>query len=168
MRRPHLLAVLATTGVLVTASAATAAQESGAPSGVAAGDGSITFIYDEPFDGGSLKYVNLDKHKLGPGDMFLFHGVPMLEHGTDERIGVVDGTETVASVRHDGTVEMNMTLRLDDGLVMVSGVVRHTDKPFRIPVVGGTGAYANATGQMSVIREDVKRKVSVIKMELVV
>jgi hypothetical protein len=126
----------------------------------------VTFVYDEPVNGGTTKYVNLGKPKLGPGDMFLTNGVPMLSHETGERIGVEDGTETVVSIKHDGTVEMNMTLRLHDGLVMLSGVVRHTDTPFRIPVVGGTGAYANATGQMTELREDDKRKVTVIEVKL--
>jgi hypothetical protein len=164
MRTTHLIGALATTAVLATVSTAAAAPSP--EQGASAGHRKITFTYDEPFNGGTTKYVNLSKPALGPGDMFLTSEVPMLSEGTAERIGVEDITETVVSVRHDGTVEMNTTLRLRDGLVMLSGVVRHTDTPFRLPVVGGTGAYANVTGQMTELREDDDRKVTVIKVEL--
>jgi hypothetical protein len=166
MRRTHLLAGLAATAVLATVSTAAATPDPESASSNSVGHRKVTFTYDEPFDGGTTKYVNLDKPELGPGDMFLTTGVPMLSEGTTKRIGMDDGTETVVSASHDGTVEMNMTLRLHDGLVMLSGVVRHTDKPFRLPVVGGTGAYSNATGQMSQLRLDDHRKVTIIKVEL--
>jgi hypothetical protein len=98
--------------------------------------------------------------------MFLTVGVPMLDHATGDRIGAMDGTEIIDSARHDGTVEMNETLRFDDGLVILSGVVRHTDEPFRLAVVGGTGAYTGAHGQVSQLREDRHRKVTVLRLDL--
>jgi hypothetical protein len=165
MRKQQLLAALAVSGVLVTVTAAAAVPGQG-PSVTSAPRQVVTFVYDEPFNGGTTKYVNLGKPGLGPGDMFLTTGVPMLSHGTTERIGLEDGSETVVSAKHNGTVEMNMTLRLHDGLVMLSGVVRHTDAPFRVPVVGGTGAYATARGQMSELREDDNQNVTVIKVQL--
>lgn len=166
MRRAHVLGSLALTTILITTAAA-AATTGHQPSraGSAALD-TVTLVYDEPFNGGTGTFVDLGKPGLGAGDIFLTTGVPMLSHHTGKRIGVEDGTEIIISGAHDGTVEMNMTLRLPDGLVMLSGVVRHTDQPFRLPVVGGTGTYADVTGQMSEIRENRKKNVTVIKLEL--
>ena len=50
---------------------------------------------------------------------------------------------------------------------MLSGVVRHTDTPFRLAVVGGTGAYAGARGQISQVKEDRRHKVTVLQLDLV-
>jgi hypothetical protein len=165
MRTAPVLSALVVAGVLMasSASAAPAPQASAAHEDARR---SITFIYDAPFDGGTTTYVDLGTPEFGPGDMFLATDVPMLAHNSNRRIGVEDGTEIVVSTEHDGTVETHGTLRLRGGLVMTSGVVRHSDTPFRVPVVGGTGTYANATGQLTILREDSARKVTVIEVRL--
>lgn len=166
MRRALIATALAAAGIAATPAVIAASEPATSQSTATATATPTSFVYAQPFDGGRDKYVDLAKHGIGPGDMFLFTEVPMLSEDTTTRIGLIDGTETIASARHDGTVEMNMTLRLPDGLVMVAGVVRHNDKPFALPVVGGTGAYSHATGQWTQLREDRREKVTIIRVDL--
>ena len=44
-------------------------------------------------------------------------------------------------------------------------IIRHTDALARLPVTGGTGAYAGARGQVT-ITEDDARKLTVMRLEL--
>ena len=167
MRGSTIITTVAAAGLLAAGSAAAVtggASESqrGTPAAV-----TTKIVYDEPFTGGHGHFVDLAKKGLGAGDMFLGVGIPMLDHETGKRIGRTDATEIIVSGRHDGTVEMNQTLRFTDGLVMLSGVVRHTDTPFRLAVVGGTGAYAGARGQVTQLKEDVKHKVTVLRLDLI-
>jgi hypothetical protein len=121
---------------------------------------------DTPFAGGTTEYVDLGPKDIGPGDMFLTTGVPVMSHGSGRRIGVLDGTETIVAAAHDGVVDQTITLRLRHGLVMLGGVVRHDDTPFRLAVVGGTGRYAEVRGDMTLVREDPDRKVNVFRISL--
>ena len=166
MRRTTTFTAIAAAVVLVAGSAS--AVSGGSPSGVVEPTPTTSqIVFYEPFTGGHSHYVDLGKKGLGAGDLFLGVGSPMLDHDTGLKIGSADGTETIVSARHDGTVEMDETLRLADGLVMLSGVVRHTDTPFRLAVVGGTGAYAGARGQISQVKEDRRHKVTVLQLDLV-
>jgi hypothetical protein len=93
--------------------------------------------------------------------------MPVLDNATNVRIGSSDAVELIVSRRHDGTVTSEGTLRLRGGHVELDGVVRHTDSPFRVSVTGGTGKYLGVGGQLTLLREDTKRKVVVMKLELV-
>ena len=119
-----------------------------------------------PFEGGDFHYVDVGKKDIGPGDMFTIVGLPVRNEATGQRIGVLDGLETVLSARNDGTVSQQMTFRFRGGTVTVAGILRHTDKPIRLPVVGGTGKYLGVSGQMREIREDPKRNVSISRLVL--
>jgi hypothetical protein len=123
-------------------------------------------LLDEPFEGGTTKFVDLGAKGISPGDMFLLTGLPAYSHRTGRRIGTFDGRETIVSAQHDGVVDQSGTLRLRDGLVMVGGVLRHDDTPFSFPVIGGTGRYAKARGQIMQVREDPARKVTVLRLDL--
>jgi hypothetical protein len=61
-------------------------------------------------------------------------------------------------------VSFNGTIRLHDGTIQLAGVVRH-DRPGRLAVIGGTGAYAGARGEMT-DSEDETRKVSIERITL--
>jgi hypothetical protein len=169
MRRFTTLTTLAAAGVLVAGSATAVTGVTGVSGPQRAAPTPVTtqIVYDEPFTGGHGHFIDLAKKGLGAGDMFLGVGLPLLDHETGDRIGTMDATEIIVSGRHDGTVEMNETLRLKGGLVMISGVVRHTDTPFRMAVVGGTGAYADARGQVTQLKEDRHRNVTVIQLDLI-
>ena len=130
-------------------------------------DARETLVLDFPFQGGHQRFIDLGKKGLSAGDMFLSTGQPILDDATGERIGSADGVELIVSKRHDGTVTSQSTLRLPGGHVELDGVVRHTDDPFRVTVTGGTGDYLGVGGQLTLIREDAERKLSMIKVELV-
>jgi hypothetical protein len=107
-----------------------------------------------PQNGGRSHQLDLGRHGLSVGDEFFSTDQPAYATGTTQRIATLDGVETIISGAHQGTVLENGTIRLHGGLVMFGGVVRHTDRPFRMAVTGGTGRYANATGQLTLVSED--------------
>ena len=119
-----------------------------------------------PFEGGVFHYVDVGKSDIGPGDMFTVTGLPVRSEETGKRMGAMDALETVLSARHDGTVRQEFTFRFAGGTVDVAGNLRHTDKPIRLPVVGGTGDYAGVTGQLREVREAPRRKVSITRLIL--
>jgi hypothetical protein len=103
---------------------------------------------------------------LGAGDMFLVTDLPVLDGRTGRRLGQSDGVELILSARHAGTVTDQTTLRLPGGHVEIDGIIRHTDAPLRMTVTGGTGRYAGVSGQLTLLREDTDRKVSVMRLTL--
>lgn len=123
-----------------------------------------TIEFATPWDGGHQTLIDLGTKGVGPGDSFLFTGQPLLSHGS--RIGTLEGIETILSSTHNGIVSQQATLRLRGGRVMVEGIGRHDDKPFRLAVVGGTGKYIYATGQLTVLGADQKHKQTLWKLVL--
>jgi hypothetical protein len=151
MRTP-LLIITALIVVALTASAA-------------ADGGPRTMTVSTRFEGGASRQVDIGKRGFSAGDMFTVTGQPVSDEATGRRAGSLDAMETVVSGLHDGTVSMVATLRLGDGTLHGGGVVRHTDEPVRLPVTGGTGAYAGASGQLTVT-EDTARKRTIMRLEL--
>lgn len=119
-----------------------------------------------PWQGGHQRFIDVGRHGLGPGDLFLATGQPILDNATGERIGSGDAVELIVSARHNGTVTSQSTLRLPGGHVDIDGIIRHTDNPLRMTVTGGTGKYVGADGQLVLVKEDARRKVSVMRLEL--
>jgi hypothetical protein len=119
------------------------------------------------FQGGHQRLINRGPKSIGPGDLFLSTGMPVLDTATGHRIGTSDATELIVSTRHDGTVLGQSTLRLRGGHVELDGVVRHTDSPFRVSITGGTGRYLGVGGQLTMLREDDVHKAVVMKLELI-
>jgi hypothetical protein len=117
-----------------------------------------------PFNGGKQTHIDLGRHGFGPGDMFLSTGMPVRAHG--KRIGTLDGVETLLSAAHHGIVSQQATLRLRGGNIMMDGIGRHDDHPFRLAVTGGTGTYSNVRGQLTVVREDDRRKINIVRLDL--
>ena len=126
----------------------------------------LTMLLSTPWLGGHQHYI--DRGKKGPsaGDLFLGTDAPVFDEGTGDRIGSADAVELIVSGRHNGTVTGQQTLRLPGGHVDVDGIMRHSDKPLQLPVIGGTGRFAGAGGQLTLVREDRERKVSIMKLEL--
>ena len=79
----------------------------------------------------------------------------------------MDGWEIILSGRHDGSVAGATVLRLADGNVIIDGMVRHTDDPNIFAVTGGTGSYVGVGGTMTVLRENRRRKVVIMRLEIV-
>jgi hypothetical protein len=126
-----------------------------------------TLVLAFPWTGGHQRFIDRGKKGIGPGDLFLGVGMPILNNRTGERIGTSDAVELIVSARHDGTVTSQSTLRLPGGHIDIDGVIRHTDQPLRTTVTGGTGRYLGVGGQLTLLREDERRKVEVMRLELV-
>jgi hypothetical protein len=125
-----------------------------------------TMLLSSPWTGGHGHY--LDRGTKGPswGDVFMGNGLPLYDESTGRRIGSSDAVELILSGRHDGTVTSQQTLRLPGGHIDLDGIIRHTDDPLRVTVTGGTGRFAGVGGQL-VATEDAKRKVSILRLELI-
>jgi hypothetical protein len=149
-------------GLLAAAVTTVAAAAIGAGVQASATVGPKTITVTTPFDGGSTRHVDLGRKspRGGPGDLFLATGVPLSDEQTGRRVGTLEGVETVLSAAHGGTVSFSGTLRLQGGTLQVEGVIRHSDRHPALAVVGGTGDYAGASGEMT-DAEDEKRKLSI-------
>jgi len=127
-----------------------------------------TMVLDFPFEGGHGRFIDAGKKGLGPGDLFLVVGLPILDHATGEQLGTSDAVEMMLLPRrHHGTVTMQTTLRLPGGHIDLDGVVRHSDQPFRMTVTGGNGRYLGVSGQLTLLRENRHRNINVMRLELV-
>jgi hypothetical protein len=126
----------------------------------------VTVDFTVAWNGGHSRTVDLGRHGLSVGDEFFTTDQPAYATRTKERIGSLDGGETIVAMAHQGTVRQDGTLRLHGGLVMFAGIVRHTDQPFRIAVTGGTGRYAHTTGQLVVLSEDDQTKTTNLELQL--
>ncbi len=120
-----------------------------------------------PFQGGASAFLDLGKKGLGAGDIFVGSDLPVTNRSTGTRMGSMDGWEIILSGRHDGSVAGATVLRLADGNVMIDGMVRHTDDPNIFAVTGGTGSYVGVGGTMTVLRENRRRKVVIMRLEIV-
>jgi hypothetical protein len=137
------------------------------PTAATAAPETETMVLAFPWQGGHQKFIDTGKKGIGPGDLFLGVGMPVLDNATGEQIGTSDAVELIVSGRHDGTVTSQSTMRLPGGHIELDGIVRHTDEPFRTSVAGGTGAYLGVRGQITLLKSDKDRKVEVMKLELI-
>ncbi len=80
------------------------------------------------------------------GDSFIATNAALLDAATKRRVGRADTLETVFGRQGE---YWTITARLADGTLQVYGQRRHPQRVSVLPVVGGTGAYANARGTMS-------------------
>ena len=167
MRRTSLILIGALTLVAAPAVAVAATSPDRPVSHLATTRSAATVIdFTVPQNGGRSQQLDLGRHGLSVGDEFFTTDQPAYAAGTTQRIATLDGVETIISGAHQGTVLENGTIRLHGGLVMFGGVVRHTDRPFRMAVTGGTGRYANATGQLTVVSEDNHTMSTNLELEL--
>jgi hypothetical protein len=96
------------------------------------------------------------KHSAGapddsPGDTIVLHAPLLGAHGA--RVGVIDATfVTTARGRdatHDGSEQLTGTLRLPGGQIAVLGSVGAYAATTHVAIIGGTGRYAGARGDVT-------------------
>lgn len=169
MRTIFRVSTLAASGLLAAYAVGFASSAADEPGRVASNQSPVVekVTINTPFEGGVFHYVDVGTPDIGPGDMFTVTGLPVRDERTGKRVGALDALETVLSARHDGTVRQEFTFRFAGGTVDIAGNLRHTDKPIRLPVVGGTGDFAGVTGQLRELREDPERQVSITRLILI-
>lgn len=124
-----------------------------------------TLTLSTPFDGGKTREIDLGRKGIGAGDLFLSTGAPVRDEQNGRRVGAFEGMETILSGAHNGTVNLSGAIRLRDGRIEVAGTLRHTDRGQALAIIGGTGAYANARGEVTE-RENERRKVTIMRVTL--
>lgn len=92
-----------------------------------------------------FRQVDLGKHGMSVGD-------EVFEHGTLRRSGAAAGRYLMSATLISGPLShpseaQTLTLVLPDGRIEAQGQHRATDR-YVLAVVGGTGAYAGASGTM--------------------
>lgn len=93
--------------------------------------------------------VDVNDDGEGPGDYFLFadplyNSQRQLGKARGAQVGRVDGVFTIGAER-SGSVRVLATFFFPDGKLEVGGALRE-NRVSVVPVLGGTGAYANARG----------------------
>lgn len=141
--RTTLLAAGALAGLLALAggSAAVATPPATASQGA-------TLRYDLSFRPQSENYVDLGTPGPGVGDLLVFQD-RVLSRG--RQVGVQGGSCTITALLPDGFQTFCAgTVLLADGQISFQGLV--SDKPEkRMAVVGGTGRYRDAGGELTVL-----------------
>ena len=86
-----------------------------------------------------------------PGDTVVEHA-PLLDT-RGRRVGTIDATFLTTargtSARHDGSEQLTGTLTFPGGQVAALGTVGAYARPSHVAVVGGTGRYAGARGDVT-------------------
>jgi hypothetical protein len=131
----------------------------GASAAIAAAGGESTSTLDVAIDGRHAARMLVDappKHSTGvpddtPGDTIVLHAPLLDSHGA--RIGLIDATFVTTargtSTKHDGSEQLTGTLRLRGGQVAVLGTVGSYATTTHVAIIGGTGRYAGARGDVT-------------------
>lgn len=154
-----------TGSVVIAVAAVSAGLAINGPSDGSALEAPRTLTLSTPFDGGKTRQIDLGKKGISAGDMFLSTDAPLRDEQTGRRVGELDGMETILSGAHNGTVTQVGAIRLRDGRIELAATLRHTDPGNPIAITGGTGAYANARGEVTT-RENARRKVNIMRITL--
>ena len=93
--------------------------------------------------GTKSQFVNTGPSHYSPGDYFLARGAVMNRAG-GVRVGGLAGIWTIRSRTAD---DASIMFHLKRGTIYVDGKIRHTTPQSTLRVAGGTGRYAEATGQ---------------------
>ena len=164
MNRP--LATAATAAAALAAAGSAAIATTGSPSAAGAQQSQArTLTFASPFDSGRTAQVDVGRRGFSPGDSFFTTGEKLLDPASGRRVGAADGMSVVVGRAGQGTVTVTATFRLRDGQIHAHGLVRHSDRPQSVPIVGGTGAYEGARGTLTV-RENRKRKRNINEIRL--
>ena len=138
MRRIALYGTATAAVAAAAAGLAISASGQATPSGAT---GTRTFVAS----GGSFKNVDVKPKGESPGDYFTL-SQKLKENGSSAgSVGAVGTAVTKTVIQFDGTIF------LSDGKVMVAGGGKGNSKTTELAIVGGTGAYAGASGTFTTV-----------------
>jgi hypothetical protein len=91
--------------------------------------------------------VDVGKRGDSIGDGFITTGARLTD-ATGNAVGRADVVGTILSRAADA---LSISVRLADGELEVRGLISTSGKPAQLAIVGGTGAYSNARGDVRLI-----------------
>ncbi len=149
MRRSTWVVGLVVAGVVGGGAVAASAAPTAAPATPAARSGDTVLRFDLAFRPQDENYVDLGSAGPGIGDLLVFQD-RVLDR-TGRQVGVEGGSCTITAILADGfQTHCVGTVNLPGGEIAFQGLV--TDKPEkRLAVVGGTGRYRTAAGELTVL-----------------
>ena len=154
MRRSRWVAGLAAVGLVVTTAVATSLSATAAPAPVAApaagsSGGGTVLRYDISFRPQADNYVDLGAPGFSIGDQLVFSDRILDRAG--RQVGVEGGVCSITAVLAAGfQVHCAGTVSLPGGQIAFQGLVTDTPEK-RMAVVGGTGRYRTAAGELTVL-----------------
>ena len=112
-------------------------------------------VTDISFDEGVCSDEGARCKRDGPSTAFgsrVIFTIPLKDAGTETKIGYEQG-ECVNLHKKSQRYYCTYNIRLDGGMVSVQGTLPYTDPLVgKIPVTGGTGIYAGASGYLKILK----------------
>jgi hypothetical protein len=123
-------------------------------------DAPRTLTFTEPFSANDrhYTYVDVGRRGMSRGDVIVHVDSPGIDATSGRRTASSDGIQTILSVKRPGAIAISDTIRLAGGRLQIAGTVRNGERTQALAVIGGTGRYANARGDVTITEDTAHRR----------
>jgi hypothetical protein len=104
-------------------------------------------VHKNPFSKGAAPKTPLTNKLPAPGDVDLESDAL---YSSPKKKGKLGTAALQVPFNVSGFADADTTLDLAGGAIVAEGAIKYNDTSFSLAIVGGTGAYIGATGELSV------------------